>query len=229
MGAVRIEIEPRLTSVKMRQVHVTPLYTSATAVGTVLENASPAVTVEPLCASPLGAAAVGAQAQSASARKKRVSAGSSRQPDASVFPPPNEAEAKEFLGRHAWPRGLQDSLLASCRKIPVRYIIVDDSGSMNMNDGHRVIFSTCNGTSSSSSSSSSGHFDGKMIQCTRWSELSASLAFHAQLAHSAKALTEFSFLNGSAPIVIGMSDDTDGAALEAMLNVSFLLSSFHCV
>ena len=53
----------------------------------------------------------------------------------------NEAGAKEFLTVQGWPIGLQDSLIKSCKKCPLRFIIVDDSGSMMANDGHRLAVS----------------------------------------------------------------------------------------
>ena len=42
----------------------------------------------------------------------------------------NDAAAREFLRAHKWPRGLQDCFMKNLNKIPVRYIIADDSGSM---------------------------------------------------------------------------------------------------
>eukprot|EP01031_Cornospumella_fuschlensis_P044471 gene44470-54386_t len=52
---------------------------------------------------------------------------------------PNVESGKRFLTKHGWPSGLQEAVLKSCRKIPVRFYIVDDSGSMISNDGRRVM------------------------------------------------------------------------------------------
>ena len=52
---------------------------------------------------------------------------------------PNVKQSRSFLGKHGWPIGMQDAFLKSCRKIPKRYFIIDDSGSMLTNDGHRLI------------------------------------------------------------------------------------------
>jgi hypothetical protein len=128
----------------------------------------------------------------------------------SSLKPPNEKRAKEFLIEHHWPTGLQDALVKSCKKIAVRYIITDDSGSMMTNDGHRLI--------------GVGTKNVKMIQCTRWSELTASLKFHAQLAHAAQAPTEFRLLNNCEPIMVGMAEDRDDSALQAALAVPKHLS-----
>ena len=51
----------------------------------------------------------------------------------------NEAGTREFLGKHGWPRGLQDTFLRVLPRCPIRYMIVDDSGSMAANDGKRLI------------------------------------------------------------------------------------------
>eukprot|EP01032_Pedospumella_encystans_P028501 gene28501-32189_t len=123
----------------------------------------------------------------------------------SILKPPNESGAKAFLTGHNWPSGLQDALVKSCRKIAIRYIITDDSGSMMTNDGHRLI--------------GIGTKNAKMIQCTRWSELTSSLKFHAQLAHAAQAPTEFRLLNHCDPIMVGLADDTEGKSLEEAVTI----------
>ncbi|RYG93910.1 hypothetical protein EON65_58245, partial [archaeon] len=82
----------------------------------------------------------------------------------------NEAGAREFLSGCKWPAGLQDTLIKNLVKIPYRIFICDDSGSMAASDGHRLI-----GNSPQ---------DMAMVQCSRWSELVASLQFHANLSLS---------------------------------------------
>jgi hypothetical protein len=51
----------------------------------------------------------------------------------------NEEGAREFFGAHKWPVGLQDTFIANCKIILMRFIIVDNSGSMIRNDGHRLV------------------------------------------------------------------------------------------
>lgn len=114
-------------------------------------------------------------------------------PPSPETPTPAELGAREFLTSHAWPSGLQDTLLKSLKKIPMRFFICDDSGSMITPDGHRLV-----GTNSRNMG---------LVSCTRWAELSSALSFHAKLAYVASAPTEFRMLNGAAPITIG-----DGAA-----------------
>lgn len=123
----------------------------------------------------------------------------------SILKPPDEENAKDFLTKHNWPQGLQDALLKSCKKFAIRYFITDDSGSMMTNDGRRLIGSGKNA---------------KMIQCTRWSELTSSLKFHAELAHAAKAPTEFRLLNNCEPIMVGSPGDIGGDGLHAALSVT---------
>jgi len=46
---------------------------------------------------------------------------------------------KNFLKMQSWPEGLQNLVLKSILVFPLRFFIVDDSGSMAANDGHRLI------------------------------------------------------------------------------------------
>jgi hypothetical protein len=121
----------------------------------------------------------------------------------------NSGGARELLARNRWPIGLQDAFVRNLSRVPVRYFICDDSGSMSTSDGKRL------------TEISPGNF--KLISCSRWSELTATLKFHSQLALATGAPTEFRLLNGAAPIMIG--DGTDGEdirfeALHAILDGS---------
>ena len=51
----------------------------------------------------------------------------------------NEAGMREYLSAHNWPVGLQASIGKVLQKIPMRFFIIDDSGSMATSDGHRLI------------------------------------------------------------------------------------------
>ena len=64
----------------------------------------------------------------------------------------NEAGLREYLNAHRWPVGLQDAVFKSLSRIPMRFFIIDDSGSMSTSDGHRLV-------------------SNKYVNCTRWSEL----------------------------------------------------------
>jgi hypothetical protein len=77
----------------------------------------------------------------------------------------NEAGARDFLTRNKWPKGLQESFLKGLALCPIRYIIVDDSGSMGTDDGSKLM-----GT--------------QFVSCSRWSELGSTMLFHAALAEA---------------------------------------------
>lgn len=49
--------------------------------------------------------------------------------------PIDEPVIKDFLQKHNWTSGMQTAFLQSCKKIPIRFFIVDDSGSMVTTDG----------------------------------------------------------------------------------------------
>lgn len=101
----------------------------------------------------------------------------------------------DFLNEHQWPRGLQDNLIRSLDRLPIRFMIVDDSGSMSLPDGNKIV-----GTGNQS----------KLITCTRWAELTTSMIFHAHLAEAAEAKTEFRLLNSLSPIMLGLGGENDG-------------------
>lgn len=50
----------------------------------------------------------------------------------------NEAGAREFLTSYRWPPGLQDTFIRNLKKIPMRFFICDDSGSVrfDLNNNH---------------------------------------------------------------------------------------------
>lgn len=116
----------------------------------------------------------------------------------------NTIAAKEYLATHHWPKGLQETFVQNLTKIALRVFICDDSGSMAGNDGHKLLGNNNNK---------------RMVSCTRWSELTESLRFHAGLAKAAGALTEFRLLNGSAPIVIGSGDVEEESRHEALMSL----------
>ena len=100
---------------------------------------------------------------------------------------------------------MQNTLISSLAQTPVRFMIVDDSGSMSTEDGARVI---------------AGPNGVRLVNCSRWSELTEAMRFHADLAKVAQAPTEFRLLNGAAPLNIGAS------AMEDENNVRKLNESF---
>jgi hypothetical protein len=56
--------------------------------------------------------------------------------------PINEAtlqEVNRYLDPLGWPRGMQVTLLRQCQLSPLRFFIIDDSGSMATTDGHQIV------------------------------------------------------------------------------------------
>lgn len=51
----------------------------------------------------------------------------------------HEGGAREHLSKLKWPPGLQDCFVKNAYKIAYRVFICDDSGSMDANDGSRLI------------------------------------------------------------------------------------------
>ena len=120
----------------------------------------------------------------------------------------NAAEAKTFLAEAHWPLGLQEALIANLQRFACRYMILDDSSSMMEADGHRNV---ATGTSFTT------------ISCSRWMEMGEMVLFHAAFAKACHCRTQFRFLNGGAPIVLGNNDGNDEEkfrAIKSMLNES---------
>ncbi len=83
----------------------------------------------------------------------------------------------------------------------MRYFIIDDSGSMLLEDGHKQV-----GPLS----------DPRMVSCSRWDELGDRIRFYAGLAEAAEQATEFRLLNRSVARVLGRKSDK-GASHKALL------------
>jgi len=100
----------------------------------------------------------------------------------------NKENVKHYLTGYGWPPGLQETCINSFTLFPIRYFVIDDSGSMNTSDGHRLL-------------QTSGL--NKMVNSTRWGELIDGVRFHAGLAEAAGSPIEFRFLNELNPITVG--------------------------
>ena len=126
--------------------------------------------------------------------------------------PVDVSNAKKFLGRHNWCRGMQSALIQSCKKIPIRFFIIDDSGSMITNDGNKILRTNTQDIDSEHGvSGKMKNHKAKMVQCTRWAELKDSMSFAAELSEAAMAPSEFRLLNGAEPVIVGLGgDDREG-------------------
>ena len=65
-------------------------------------------------------------------------------------PTTDDTEALRQLSGLGFPAGLSHELIASAREFPVRFIVLDNSGSMNMNDGTRIVRTPAGKTKASS-------------------------------------------------------------------------------
>jgi len=111
------------------------------------------------------------------------------QRDSSSYKLPEENGQNEINGNaekrlkdQGFTAGLAQSLSTNNMYFPLRIWVVDNSGSMQMADGHRIV-------------PSKQKNDVKFVECTRWAELKYCVNYHAQMAALLQAPTIFRFLN----------------------------------
>tara|TARA_B110001452_G_scaffold266976_1_gene275271 strand:+ start:91 stop:1173 length:1083 start_codon:yes stop_codon:yes gene_type:complete len=98
-------------------------------------------------------------------------------------PTTDDTEALRQLSGLGFPAGLSHELIASAREFPVRFIVLDNSGSMNMNDGTRIVRTPAGKTTA--------------IKASRWNELVDTILGIGELATALGARTDFYLLNPS--------------------------------
>lgn len=113
---------------------------------------------------------------------------------------PNDDGAREYLSSKNWPQGLQNMFMRSLRTIPMRFFIFDDSGSMNTSDGHKLVDGPNNLR--------------KLVSCTRWLELLATVEFLIDASRASNAPSEIRTLNGRPPFMVGTEDDDNAKISE---------------
>lgn len=59
-------------------------------------------------------------------------------PEAALAVTFNEGAASELLVEYDFPQGLQDAFNTNLSRIPLRYFMIDDSGSMQHTDGSMI-------------------------------------------------------------------------------------------
>mmetsp|Transcript_13003 Transcript_13003/g.40092 ORF Transcript_13003/g.40092 Transcript_13003/m.40092 type:complete len:376 (+) Transcript_13003:432-1559(+) len=128
----------------------------------------------------------------------------------------DEAAAVRAVQHMGMPLGLAEQFVRSVRDFSYRFWIIDNSGSMGTNDGHRIV-------------SGAGGRQG-MVPCSRWEELGASISWHARLAVELGAWTEFRMLNppSGAPqhVVVGTTVGShDPASVQELRTIDGLVAS----
>lgn len=86
------------------------------------------------------------------------------------------------LRDQGYTTGQAHELLLFTKTFSLRFWVVDNSGSMSLNDGHRFVNTKNKNTV-------------KMVSCTRWKEIQEAVDYHAQLAALLQAPTTFRLLN----------------------------------
>lgn len=80
------------------------------------------------------------------------------------------------LMKEGYSTGLARSLSENAARYDFRYWLVDNSGSMQIGDGHRIVWK-----------------DGKakQVACTRWEEITHTVTYHARMASLLECPTIF--------------------------------------
>ena len=108
----------------------------------------------------------------------------------------DEVVCRDFLSQSAWTPGLIDLFLSNSRKVGIRHFLLDDSGSMQIGDGHLPLSTS-------------------RVPVSRWTELADSMRFHTNLLEKANIPVQIRFLNATSPnhpICMGGNADPDGVA-----------------
>ena len=123
----------------------------------------------------------------------------------------NEEKGMAYMRSQNIPDGIAQTIIKEAEKCPMRFFILDDSGSMASGDGFRVL-----------------HSGNKFLTvgCSRWEEMVDTVGFHLGLSRAMNAPCEFRFLNGLAPKRVGVyetdPDDVNGRAVQKKLEAALM-------
>lgn len=104
-----------------------------------------------------------------------------RVPPAVAKASPIDESNLHYLAMQGFTSSLARSLIEAKEAFALRIWVVDNSGSMQAADGHRIV--------------NNGKADVKMVGCSRWAEIRECVEYHIQLAALIDAPTRFRFLN----------------------------------
>jgi len=123
---------------------------------------------------------------------------------------PVTAEQLRALQKQGFPQGLARQVCTCKGTFPLRFWIVDNSGSMLTSDGHEL-----------RGSRKTGYM---VVPCTRWAELKSTVSYHMELAALLQSTTTFRFLNDpgarAGPQELGIAQLNDGAEVVDELTVA---------
>jgi hypothetical protein len=102
----------------------------------------------------------------------------------SLKEPDNEVQVERLI-EQGFSRGLAKSMENSILLFPLRYWIVDNSGSMSASDGNMLAHTACPANESCR----------RFVSCTRWEEIQDCATYHIELAGLLQAPTRFRLLN----------------------------------
>jgi len=86
------------------------------------------------------------------------------------------------LRQQGFTTGLAHAMTQNNASFALRLWVVDNSGSMNKSDGHRIV-------------TTSKNHNVRLVPCTRWTELQQTVDYHVQMAGLLQAPTVFRLLN----------------------------------
>jgi hypothetical protein len=119
------------------------------------------------------------------------------------------AEQLNVLRVQGYPAGLAQELGNSKAAYPLRFWVVDNSGSMRANDGHQIRGTKENIT---------------VVECNRWTELQGAVEYHIQLAGLLPVTTVFRMLNDpgilTGPQEFSVADPSVPGSFEQQIQVA---------
>jgi hypothetical protein len=126
--------------------------------------------------------------------------------------------ATEALKDQGYTTGLIRSIARNSNDFPVRFWVVDNSGSMSSADGHRLYAEFSNNNNNNNNNTV------KLLDCTRWAEIKDTVTYHARMAALLEAPTTFGLLNPASgcpqqfDVGMAMNNGTDNNNIEEDLS-----------
>ena len=125
----------------------------------------------------------------------------------------SQAAKQAYVASLGFPTGIAEEFLRSIEDFPMRYWVIDNSGSMTTGDGHELVQTV--GYEAQLPIS-------KLVSCSRWKELSQTLKWAGDLAINTSARTEFRLLNpanGVQTVLLGQgSPDLEQYMLDQLVS-----------